>query len=252
MNNKNFNKAWKLFTAGATILAYGGVISKHNGAKTKQEIHAHINEMQQQISNLENQITSNSLADEGTKTQLMEKIRELTLDLNNMKTIHNNYISKFENGNISADPGASSTIYNTYKEQIDNAFNKANDKTNEISDILNNLKFIDDVQATFYRIIADYNEYLATLSIYEICLVINITTSLFIVSCIITILLSIFGNYLIDKFSLIQKYPKLSRFIQLRVKLKNYSIILNSVLILIFIIPLLFINTYILFNGKYY
>jgi len=90
---------------------------------------------------------------------------------------------------------------------------------------------------------------LATLSGIEICLIINITSCVFIFTCIITILLSISGNYLINKFSLKQKLPKLSKIIQLRIKFQNYYIFINYVFIILAIIPLIFVNTITLING---
>ncbi len=90
---------------------------------------------------------------------------------------------------------------------------------------------------------------MATLSGIEICLIINITSCVFIFTCIITILLSISGNYLINKFSLKQKLPKLSKIIQLRIKFQNYYIFINYVFIILAIIPLIFVNTITLING---
>ena len=95
----------------------------------------------------------------------------------------------------------------------------------------------------------DYKEYLASLSAMEICLVINITSCVFILTCIISILFALSGNYLIDKFSLEKKLPKLSKIIQLRVKFQNYYIIINSVFIILALISLLIVNTLTLING---
>jgi len=254
--NKIFNQAWKFFAGGATVLAYGAwydrIKTPQKTLEYKNEIHAHINAVQHQISNLEEQLSAGGTSiDEETINQITGKVKELSFDLNNMKAIHNNYFSKFEKGNISADPESSTSPaeYNKYKEQIDNTFNKANTKANEIADILNNTKekFMDD--NPIFNIITDYKEYLDTLSTIEICLIINITSCVFIFTCIITILFSISGNYLINKFSFEQKLPKLSKFIQLRIKFQNYYIFINSIFIIIAIISLIFVNTITLING---
>lgn len=246
---EKFRKYWKYLATGATVLSYDAAIDRIKASQKhlehKNEIHAHIKELQNQILNLENQLSF--YKDGVNKNQVIEKVNSLTNGLKNLKAIHNNYISKFEEGNISANYETSSNIYNTYKEQIDNAFNKANNKLNQLIDTLNN-KFMDDFQATILKIISDYKEYLSTLSLFEICLVINIFTGLFILPCILSILMAISGNYLIEKFKLEQKLPKLSKFIQLRVKIKTLTIFLNSVLIIIAIVPLIFLNIFILFN----
>jgi hypothetical protein len=101
--NKIFNQAWKYFAGGATVLAYGAwyyrIKTPQKTLEYKNEIHAHINAVQHQISELEEQLTSS--IDEETINQVMVKIKELSFDLKNMKAIHNNYFSNFEKGNIS-------------------------------------------------------------------------------------------------------------------------------------------------------
>jgi len=135
------------------------------------------------------------------------------------------------------------------KKEINEVYSKANNKADEISDILNNTKdnFMDN--NPIFEIIKDFKEYLASLSIMEICLVVNIFSCVFIITCIISILFAVFGNYLIDRFSLVQKFPKLSRIIQLRVKLQRYYVIINSVLIILALLSLILVNTITLING---
>jgi hypothetical protein len=203
--NKIFNQAWKYFAGGATVLAYGAwyesIKTPKKTLEYKNEIHAHINTVQHQLQKLEDQLSS-SIAEE-TKNQIREKVKELSFDLNKLKAIHNNYFSRFEKGNISADSESSlnPSEYNKYKEQIDNTFNKANTKANEIADILNNTNNIEKFMGDnpIFKLITDYKEYLATLSTIEICLIINITIlrSVFIFTCIITILLSPLGQVII-------------------------------------------------------
>lgn len=99
------------------------------------------------------------------------------------------------------------------------------------------------------NIIKDFQEYLGSLNLMELCLVINISSCIFILTCIISIISAIFGNYLIYKFSLEQKLPKLSKLIQLRVKFQRYYVIINSVLIILTILFLITINIITLING---
>ena len=72
---------------------------------------------------------------------------------------------------------------------------------------------------------------------------------MFILSCLVTILFSVYGNYLIDKLSLEEKYPKLGIFIKLRVKLINYYILINALLIFI---VLIYSKTLLLYLYKAY
>src|ERR1700694_3439123 len=161
-NNNALKQVWKYFAGGATVLAYGAAADRIKRSNNILEIQNNINTVQYQLNKMENQLSSN--LDIETRKQIMQKVKELTFDLNNLKAIHNNYISKFE-GNINSNPESSLNIYNQYKEQIDNTFKKANTKANEIIDILNNTKerFMEDGNP-ISKIILEYREYLDTLS----------------------------------------------------------------------------------------
>lgn len=212
----------------------------------KKDINSNIDSVKAQISDLQEQISST--VDSEMRRQLIEKCQGLTKDIKNMKGIHNKYFEKFENGSVSTDPEWSLSLYEKYKKEINEVFSKANNKADEISDILNNRdNFMDN--NPIFEIIKNFKEYLASLSIMEICLVVNIFSCVFIITCIISILFAVFGNYLIDRFSLVQKFPKLSRIIQLRVKLQRYYIIINSVLIILALLSLILVNAITLING---
>jgi hypothetical protein len=60
-----------------------------------------------------------------------------------------------------------------------------------------------------------------------------IFSSSIILWCLFGILLNLYGNYLIDKFSLEYKYPKIALFINYRKKLSKYYIISNYLIIII-------------------
>ena len=249
--NKKFNQAWKYFAGGATILGYQAYWERSkNPEKTlqfKQEINSNFSTIKAQISELRTDISS--AVDSETKNQLIEKFNELTNQLKGMERINKKYFKKFEEGNVSADSETSSNIYNKYKEEIDAAYAKVNDKASEILDILDKTKnkFMED--NPIFNIINNFKEYLASLSTIEICLIINISSCVFIITCIISILFAVSGNYLIDKFSLEEKLPKLSKVIQLRVKFQRYYIFINTVFIILAIFSLLFINIITLINS---
>lgn len=62
-----------------------------------------------------------------------------------------------------------------------------------------------------------------------------------IISCLISIAFIFYGNYLIHRFNLESKYPKIYKVISLRVKYQNYYLIMNVLCILIiFLIETLF------------
>lgn len=213
----------------------------------KKEINTNIDAVKAKISDLEEQISLT--VDLKMKTQLVEKCQELKNNIKSMKAIHNKYFEKFENGNITNDPEGSLSLYDKYKKEVNEAFFKANNKVNEIEDILNDTKENFTDYNPILKMINEFKEYLASLSVTEICLVVNIFSCVFIITCIISILFAVFGNYLIDRFSLEQKFPKLSKIIQLRVKLQRYYVIINTLLILLALISLILVNIITLLNG---
>ena len=55
-------------------------------------------------------------------------------------------------------------------------------------------------------------------------------------ACVVNICLSLFGEYLINRFSLETRYPKLSKLIQLRKTFQNYYLKINLLLIIIIVL----------------
>ena len=86
--------------------------------------------------------------------------------------------------------------------------------------------------------------YLSNISIYEYCIVFNIIISIFIFICLIKILFTVYGNYLLQKYSLEKILPKLNKIIKSRINLEHYYIISNSLYICLAIIILLFVNLF--------
>jgi len=78
-------------------------------------------------------------------------------------------------------------------------------RTEELGKYFNNLesKLLEDNSIS--EIISCYKTYLDTLSIHELCILINILICIFILTCLISILFAFYGNYLIDKLSLEKK-----------------------------------------------
>ena len=83
---------------------------------------------------------------------------------------------------------------------------------------------------------------MATLSSTDICLVINISSSIFIFTCLVSIIFAVYGNFLIERFSLEERYPKLAFFMRLRVKLQHTYIITNTLFIVIALILMIIVN----------
>ena len=76
---------------------------------------------------------------------------------------------------------------------------------------------------------------------------VNLSGSIAVFCCLYTIITAFYGNKLIEYFQLEKKYPKLAKWIQLRRKLKNYSLLWNLFLASTVIISMLIVNILIFF-----
>lgn len=73
--------------------------------------------------------------------------------------------------------------------------------------------------------------------------------SIFIFTCLASIIFAVYGNFLIEKFSLEQKYPKLSSLIRIRVNLQHYYIMINTLFIVLGLIFIVYINFMTFIHG---
>ena len=249
--NKIFSQALKYFAGGDTILAYSvcyeWIKTPHKTLEFQNEMKSYFSSLKDEISALQEQLASNTTKEENRL--ISEKLMELNNSLNQLNGVQKDYLDRFEKGNINPDSQTSFDLYNKHKEIFETSFSKVNDKANEIIEFLEKTKdkFMDD--NPIFNLINEFKEYLNSLSAMEICLIINISSCVFIFTCLISILFAFSGYYLIEKFSLEQKFTKLSKIIQLRVKFQRYYIIINLVFIILAIFSLIFINTITLING---
>ena len=92
-----------------------------------------------------------------------------------------------------------------YFDELGKRVSEGINKTKDIQDYLDKLNknFIDD--NSILKLYKDFQEYLSTLSTVQICLLFNIIGIIFVTFCLITIFLSFYGNFFMDKFSLFLK-----------------------------------------------
>jgi F-type H+-transporting ATPase subunit c len=104
------------------------------------------------------------------------------------------------------------------QEEINNALIKTNLEPNSTEDKIQKSSIID-----FDFLLGEF-EKLSVIEKMACCFVISGGA---IFSCILSIILTIYGDYLLDKFKLEQRYPKLANIIKLRKKLHNYYLKIN-------------------------
>jgi hypothetical protein len=135
-------------------------------------------------------------------------------------------IDKLNNPNITQTERAQITesINNNINDEA-NSLIKANNKLQEIIDELlsnnSNTNYIDqsyDYLNQFNILIDKCNTFFATLKVEQFSPIINLLGLIVILSCVISIIIIIYSDYLIKYFNIESKYHRISKFIQLRRK----------------------------------
>jgi hypothetical protein len=139
---------------------------------------------------------------------------------------------------------------NSYHQEMGKFITKCNNRISDLEEFLrdNNLNLFEDNFIS--KLITEFKDYLSTLSIEQLCILIDFLLITLVFSCLITILVAFYGNFLIDKFSLEEKYPKLSVIIKLRRKFQHYYIITNSLIIIFALLFMGYVNLLTLLNGS--
>jgi hypothetical protein len=122
----------------------------------------------------------------------------------------------------------SASILNEYKKTFSDRFRKS---------------FIAD---DFWGLIEKYKEYLTTLNVHQLGALVNLLISGVILSCIISITFIFTGEFLIKRFDLENRYPKLAKFIKLRRKFQNFYFIINILTITFFLSMQIYVDIVVL------
>lgn len=96
------------------------------------------------------------------------------------------------------------------------------------------------------RVLDQFQEFLSSLTVDQKIAVTHILAAIAMLSSIFTIAMIIYGDYLIIRLKLEEKFPKLARFIKIRRKLQLYSISMNLFLMTLALLAVIYINYLIL------
>lgn len=241
----NFNNIWKYVAGGATVLGYQAWYDRITSKNNMTEIKNQITDVSTKLDGLSNKI--DKCADPVEKAKLLNDQQQAKDYLTNLWDIQNKFHKDCTG--LAEKSDKSISLYDEYNAQFKAAFDKASKHAEDLEKTINNLssKLMDDHSLS--QIINNFKDYLATLSVTDICLVMNIFVSIFIFTCLVSIILAVYGNFLIDKLSLETKYPKLNSIISLRAKLQHTYVITNTLFILVALILMFFVNLITLISG---
>jgi hypothetical protein len=223
---------------GGTVLGYQAFYERYSNKKNSLDMQNMIKSVNDKIDVISEKIDSCNNPVE--KSELLEKQQDAKNYLNKLLDIHNNYYEKHQG--LTENSEKSKKLFEAYNDEFTKAFNEARNQGENLEKSINDIfkKFMDD--NFIINKINEFKDYLSTLSITEICLVINISSSIFIFTCLVSIIFAVYGNFLIDRLSLEKKYPKLAFVIRLRVKLQHTYVITNSIFILVSLILMIIVN----------
>lgn len=206
------------------------------------------------INQTKNNELGNSLELERDRNQkLSVEIQNLSLKIKEgeMDTIlENNKITETKieeiRQNIDEVVNASSNVI----PKLESLDNKLKSFNNDLNSIITKVEEYINSKDNFLDLdlFKEIYSYIENMSIIQNIAFMNISALIFTLFSLISILSIFFGEYLIIKFSIKEKYPKISKFIEIRRKFQRFYIIIDSLIIILMIIILLIVNLYLLIN----
>ena len=85
-------------------------------------------------------------------------------------------------------------------------------------------------------------EFFSSFDLFTQALIFNILTSSFLFSLLFSFLIGKYGNYIIDRFNLTERYPRFSNILNLRLKIQKYYFTYLTVLAIITLLLNIFLN----------
>jgi hypothetical protein len=166
---------------------------------------------------------------------LMDEMNLLKEKISNQNLLNESDIKNIDNTN---------NILNQLTD-INQTFKNSNNKLNNIMDSIetyikskNNNNFSD----SFMNLIHDLNNIIQSMSMHQKLAYIHISGSFFILLSLLSIISIFYGDYLIIKLNLENKFPRLAKFIQLRRKFQHFYILLDVIISIIILLIIIYIN----------
>lgn len=227
----NLKNIGRTFTGGASFIAYTELIKKLSEQSLQQQLDAKIAE----VDSLTKKMIEGGegILEENTKYKLTSE----SCDLRNYIAESKKYAENLAN---SAQKGEAIERQEYYMQMYREAVEKVDQNLERINDIISNSKInlISDID----KLITEYKEYIATLNLEQLCHLITITSTCFILICFFNVIVFMYADKLIDYFNLELRFPKIARIIRFRKNLNKFSIFTNLLLIFIALLFILHVN----------
>ena len=238
-----------IFIYGSGTLTYYQILkgaSQENISKVKDK---EISELKEEIGKLKdinneerNQYVSLISNLIGDRYQIRDLVRRQEEFIENIDMI-NQLKEKKEKGEIlSVIESKLLERESSIKEEMSMLTKETSEKKEKLDKIIEEL-----TKSSFINVNFNFDEILSSLSREELLALGSLLFNSLIFSYTITIITIIYGDYLIKRFDLENKYPKLAKFIQLRKKLQRYYLKISFIAIFMCVLPQLFVYGFIIF-----
>lgn len=124
------------------------------------------------------------------------------------------------------------------RQELERFTEASKNSVNKFIDDNNFLPSMDDIR--------NFLDYLNSFSITDQIVLMNLLSSLLLLSFLISALFLFYSDYLIERFNIINKYPKVYKILMLRNKIKFLTLKINIFISLILLLNMIFINIYVL------
>lgn len=166
-------------------------------------------------------------------------IEEINKNISNKEKLCETLTDKLNTKNFSNGENAESvkTWLNYQKSELVKLNKDKDEKMNELCKYINDNVKKSDTFDWFNDLIEKYQSFLNNLSLDQIVALFNIICEIMILMALTSICILLIGDFLINKFNLDTRYPRLSKYIRMKEKLNKYY--LKYYIILLYIIVIL-------------
>lgn len=251
IDNKSFKSIVGIL-AGSIAAISGGITIKNELLAFKNTEHFNKaieenNQLKATIEQLEEKLTgkySSNNEINNSAGKILDYLNQCKISVNTMNENYNKLIQIANNSKKNSQILDDVTQINGSTEK---AFKALNVAKNAASQEANNIISLTEEAQTKFVILSDYMEFLDKFNGFGKLFIGLLIFKYVILSCCISILSIIYGNYLIDRFNIEGKYPRIYKLLSLRIKYQRYYILLNLSIIAIAALIELLIILYLLY-----
>jgi hypothetical protein len=238
MNKKILTNSLKAISGLASIVSLHSYIQDI----TNNTLQENLKNSNNKVQILEEKLNNNQL-DELKNEVIKNKIELLKINLNEC---HKNASKEIDL--LKEVDKSNSTYKNDIEYHVNNYITENEKAQNFIEDFLSNLidknKIIGDVNwIENIKLFNDnLNKYISQLNFQQLGAFVHLSTSIFMLLCLLSIITIIYSDFLINYFKIEEKYPKLSKILKVRKMFQQYYLFINFIFILLTLIILIYVN----------